>query len=112
MPGDVACGIYRGAHRKKISGSAEKSAAAVGTGEDGRQEDPYNTGEKSESGGSGYIIKAYFGDALLYVCYEFYDRFKNKPKDWMEVFDFLRFMKVQGILKEIAMDIVRAGENG
>jgi hypothetical protein len=48
----------------------------------------------------------------LYACYEFYDRFKNKPRDWPELFDFLRFMKVQGTLKEIAVNAAKAGENG
>jgi hypothetical protein len=48
----------------------------------------------------------------LYACYEFYDRFKNKPKSWIELFDFLRFIKVQGILRDIAMSAARAGENG
>jgi hypothetical protein len=58
------------------------------------------------------MVKTYFGDELLYACYGFYDRFKNKPGSWIEVFDFLRFMKVQGILKDIAMSMARAGENG
>jgi hypothetical protein len=39
----------------------------------------------------------------MYVCYEFYDRFKHKPDNWMEVFDFLRFMKVKGIFRDIAL---------
>jgi hypothetical protein len=39
----------------------------------------------------------------LYACYEFYDRFKNTPKDWLELFDFFRFVRVKGIFRDIAM---------
>jgi hypothetical protein len=68
--------------------------------------------KKTADSGGGYIVKTHFGDELLYAGYEFFDRFKNKPNNWMEVFDFLRFMKVQEILKEIAMSTARTGENG
>jgi hypothetical protein len=30
----------------------------------------------------------------------------------MEVFEFLRFMKVQGIFKDVAMSMAEAGESG
>jgi hypothetical protein len=106
VPGDVAYGVYRSVHIKKISAAYEKFVATAGSGEAGRQE------EKSADSGGGYIVKTCFGDELLYACYEFYDRFKNKPGNWMEVFDFLRFIKVQGILKEIAMSTARTGEKG
>jgi hypothetical protein len=47
----------------------------------------------------------------LYACYEFYDRFKAKPKDWTELFDFFRFMKVKSIFRDIAMQEAKAGQN-
>jgi hypothetical protein len=95
-----------------MSAAWEQSVAAAGSGEIERQADPFNTGGKGADNGGGYVVKTYFGDELLYACYEFYDRFKNKPANWLEVFDFLRFMKVQGILKEIAMSMAGTGENG
>jgi hypothetical protein len=104
----VAYGVYRGAHIKKISDSWEKSVAAAGIGDAERQEDPYNAGDKPAEG--GYIVKVYFGNELLYACYGFYDRFKNKPKDWPELFDFLRFMKVDRIYKELAMNMAKAAQ--
>jgi hypothetical protein len=108
----MADGIHRSVHIKKISAAWEKSVAAAGGKEIERQADPFNTEEQAVDNGGSYIVKACFGDELLYTCYEFYDHFKNKPKNWIEVFDFLRFMKVQGILKEIAMSMARTGENG
>jgi hypothetical protein len=96
--------VYWGAFSKKISTACEKSVAAAGSGEVGRQE------EQSVQDSS--IVKSYFGNELLYVCYEFYDRFKNKPSNWPEVFDFLRFIKVKNVCREIAAEAAKAGQNG
>jgi hypothetical protein len=57
-------------------------------------------------------VKTCFGDELLYACYEFYDRFKNKPHSWLEVFDFLRFMKVKNIFREMAVEAAKAVHDG
>lgn len=98
--------VCRSAPVKKISDSWRKSATAGVGQEDKKQTDPFNTGEKVTDS-SGYLVKTYFGDELLYACYEFYDRFKNKPRNWLEVFDFLRFMKVKGIFRDIALQGAR-----
>jgi hypothetical protein len=62
--------------------------------------------------GGGWIITEHFGDGLLYACYEFYDRFKRKPDNWIEVFEFLRFMKVKGIFRDMALEEAKEGRNG
>jgi hypothetical protein len=105
----MAYGIHWGAHIKKISGSWEKSVAAAGTGKDGQLKDTANAEDGAGDSGGGYIIKEHFGDGLLYACYEFYDRFKHKPKDWLELFDFFRFMKVKSIMRDIAVQEAKAG---
>jgi hypothetical protein len=92
---------------KEVADACERSVAAAGSETFERQ-----TEEKAADNGGGYIVKTYFGDVLLYACYEFYYHFKHKPDNWTEVFDFLRFMKVQEILKEIAVGMAKTGENG
>jgi hypothetical protein len=108
----MALGIHWSIHIKKISAAWEKSVATAG-GEEGvkRHTDPFNAEETENSAGND-VVKTHFGDELLYACYQFYDRFKHKPASWLEVFDFLRFMKVQGILRDIAMSNARTGEDG
>jgi hypothetical protein len=41
------------------------------------------------------------------VCYEFYDKFKRKPEIWEEVFEFLGFMKVKNIYREMAVNAAK-----
>jgi hypothetical protein len=100
----VAYGVYRGAHIKKISAAWHATAAPAGSGDAERQED--------EAPAGSHIIKAHFGDELLFVCYEFYDRFKSKPKDWKELFEFLKFVKVKNIYKEMAYNAAKRGHGG
>jgi UDP-N-acetylglucosamine transferase subunit ALG13 len=57
-------------------------------------------------------VQSYFGSELLYLLYEFYDRFKQKPKNWLEVFEFLKFAKVKSIDRDIAMSMAKAGQGG
>jgi hypothetical protein len=45
----------------------------------------------------------------LFACYEFYEHYGNKPKDWRELFEFLRQAKAKGILKETALEKAKAG---
>jgi hypothetical protein len=96
---------FIGAHIfKKISAAYEKSVAAAGSGEYARRK------ERGDDG--NYVIKEYFGDALLYACYGFYDRFKTKPKDWKELFEFLKFIKVKTVYREMAVEAAKANQNG
>jgi hypothetical protein len=87
----------------------EQSVAACGTGITGQQPDPFNTGETGGGSGGDYLVRTYFGDGLLYACYEFYDRFKHKPDDWAELFDFMRFMKVKNTQRELALATAKEG---
>jgi hypothetical protein len=86
----------------------KKSTSAAAGRETSPREDPFDTGDKAEDLNSSFIVKEHFGDELLYACYEFYDRFKNKPENWHELFDFLRLMKVKSIFRDIAMSEARA----
>jgi len=45
---------------------------------------------------------------MLFVCYEFMHEMGMKPKNWLEFFDFLKYSKVKGLLKERAMAKARA----
>jgi hypothetical protein len=49
---------------------------------------------------------------LLFACYEFYDRFKHKPASWKELFEFLKFIKVKNVYKEMALEAAKAGQDG
>jgi len=91
-------GICSGGNRKKISCAADESAAAVGTDNKWRQKDAGTDNAINDA-----IIKANFGDELLFACYAFYDKFKNKPKDWLELFEYVKYLNVQNIYKEMAM---------
>jgi hypothetical protein len=96
---------------KELTDAWEASAAIVGDGkETGPSADPFNTEKKEGGGENNFLVKTCFGDELLYTCYEFYDRFKNKPNDWSELFDFLRFMRVKGTQRELALEMAKAGD--
>jgi hypothetical protein len=79
-------------------------AAGTGREDTGRPQD-------EESGKSDdHIVKTYFGDPLLFACYEFYDRFKHKPNDWKEMFEFLRYIKVKGVYREMAFNAAKRSQ--
>ena len=103
----MAYGVYWSVHIKKISDAWQKSAASTGIGqEDGRQEE--ETGGKSDN----YIIKEYFGNELLYIYYEFAHEMHRSPKDWRDFFDFLKYSKAKGVLKETALATAKARADG
>ena len=54
------------------------------------------------------LLNFIYSDELLYACYEFYDRFKQKPKTWLELFEFARFIKVKNVYRELAANIAKA----
>ena len=54
------------------------------------------------------MIKEYFGDELLFACYEFLHEMHRNPKNWHEFFDFLKYCKTKGILREMALAAARA----
>jgi hypothetical protein len=88
---------------EEITDAWERSAA-----------DSEEAAEETERGDDGgAMVRTYFGDEMLYVCYEFYEMFKHKPYTWSELFDFLRFIKVKSIQKKIALQTAGEGvENG
>ena len=95
--------MYRGKTAKKISDAAQRSAASVSVEETERQEDPFNIGDANT--GDDALIRANFGEPLLFVLYKFYDKFKHKPENWDEVFDFTRMCKVENLQREIALSM-------
>jgi len=99
----VALRVRRGSNRKKISSAYEQSVAAA----EGTEEEK----EQKGSDTSGDIIKKLFGDELLFICYEYMREMHGEPRNWYEFFDFLKYMKVKGTLKEIAMAAAKAGRN-
>jgi hypothetical protein len=54
------------------------------------------------------IIKQGFGDPLLFIVYEFIHENKFVPQTWVEVFEFLNYFNVKGVLKERAMQAAQA----
>jgi hypothetical protein len=58
------------------------------------------------------VIEAYFGDPLLFACYEFYGKFGHKPANWKEVFEFFNYCKANNVLKEAAIEAAKAGRGG
>jgi hypothetical protein len=94
---------------EEITDAWKKSVVATSEEKAEGSTDPFDTG--TADGEGKLIVKRCFGDELLYTCYEFYDRFKRKPDSWLEIFDFLRFMKVKNIFRDIAMESAKAGED-
>jgi len=45
---------------------------------------------------------------LLYVCYDYFHELHRSPKDWQDVFDFLKYSKTKGSLKEAAFEAAKA----
>jgi hypothetical protein len=54
----------------------------------------------------------YFGDPLLYACYEFLHETGVKPKNFLELFEFIKYSKVKNVLKETALAAAKAGMDG
>jgi hypothetical protein len=105
----MAYPIYGSVHIKKVSAAWEESAAGAGSGDTERQEDQAQEGH----GITSHIVKQYFGDELLFTCYEFVKEMGVKPKSFLEVFEFLKFSKVKSTLKEIALNMAKRGaDNG
>jgi len=45
---------------------------------------------------------------LLYICYEFSHVLHRNPKDWRDIFDFLRYNETKSVLKEMAIEAAKA----
>ena len=101
MPGGLAYRVYWCVITKKITDSFSECAANEGVDE-----------ERPEGyAAAGHVIKEYFGDSLLFICYEFLNEVHMKPKNWKEIFEFAKFSKTKGILKEMATASARAKSN-
>jgi len=46
---------------------------------------------------------------LLFACYEFIHEMHMKPKNYLELFEFLKYNKTKNILKEMAIAAIKAG---
>jgi hypothetical protein len=45
----------------------------------------------------------YFGDSLLFICYEFLHEMHVRPKDFDELFEFLRYGRAKNVLTDMAI---------
>jgi hypothetical protein len=66
------------------------------------------TGNKRDSA----IVDAHFGEPLLFICYEYMHEMGQKPKNFDELFEFLKYTKVKNIIKEMAMAQAKMGGMG
>lgn len=63
-----------------------------------------------EEGASGVdiasIVKAHFGDSLLFFCYEFMTECPGagRPRSFLELFEFMRFMKTKSVVKSVLIE--------
>jgi hypothetical protein len=88
---------------KEISEAYKRSEAS--TKEKGKTEE---TGNKRDSA----IVDAHFGEPLLFICYEYMHEMGQKPKNFDELFEFLKYTKVKNIIKEMAMAQAKMGGMG
>jgi hypothetical protein len=51
----------------------------------------------------------YFGNEMLFACYDYLHEMGRDPKTFLDLFNFLKYSKVQSVLKEMALDAVKAG---
>jgi hypothetical protein len=67
-----------------------------------------------DSGGAdSALVKAHFGDSLLFSAYEFMAQLHSRPRSWDELFEFLRYCKTKNALRDMAMAMSRAeGRHG
>ena len=86
---------------KKISAAWHRSVASTGSGEED-QERQEGEATEAEGGEGNFVIKAHFGEPLLFICYEFLHEMHRNPKNYDEVFEFTRYSKVKNMLKEMA----------
>jgi hypothetical protein len=105
----MAYRVYRGNPAKKISGAAEKCAAARGTGTEGQQEaeEEEVTGTKDSE-----IVKKHFGNELLFMLYEFGHEMHYEPDSWEKVFEFSKYTKVKNMFMRLARARVKEAQDG
>ena len=96
--------VYWSVSPKKISDSFTKCTASGGV-----KDEDEKAGDKKAS---AYIITEYFGDMLLFACHEYMNENKMRPKSWIELFEFMKFSKTKGILKEMAIETAKAKSAG
>jgi len=49
-----------------------------------------------------------FGDPLLYMCHDYVNENKTHPRNWMDLFEYARFVKTKNTLREIAINAAKA----
>lgn len=54
------------------------------------------------------LISEHFGNDLLFFCIKFRETFKEKPRKYVELFEWMRFSKTEAIIKETLMEMVKA----
>lgn len=54
------------------------------------------------------IVREQFGDELLFFCYTFMTELGSRPLSFLELFEFMRYNKVTGILKSLAIAAIKA----
>jgi hypothetical protein len=87
----------------KVHEAHEKSIKAIPTKEETQEGD---------NRGDGFILERHFGDPLLFACYEFLHEMGTKPRNFLELFEFIKYSKVKNAVKEMAMASAKAGMDG
>jgi hypothetical protein len=66
--------------------------------------------DDGDKGGiENHIVKACFGDSMLFMCYRFLHEMHTRPKSFLELFEFIKYCKTDGKLKEAAMSMAKTG---
>jgi len=83
-----------------VSDAWDRTASAAGVGTVTPQAEGENAGLDSLG---TMLVKQYLGSELLFACYEFYGEYKNKPKNWLELFECMQVFRIKNALREIEM---------
>lgn len=53
-----------------------------------------------------------FPNDLLLSCYNFYQVYKNKPKNYMELFEFCKVKEIEGLMQEYVKRLAKLTSEG
>jgi len=57
-----------------------------------------------------HLLDEKFDNVLLFMCYAFYEAFKNKPKSYKELVEFATLKTVDALVEQYAASLSQVGE--
>lgn len=86
---------------KKISAAWADCVRTAGSAEEGEREKGADIGQSS-------IVRAYFGNDLLFLWYEYVKEMGVEPTSYKKLFRFPFYMKTKGVIKRVEAEYAKA----